>query len=116
MATVFDSHFASAGFPMLLSQFGESINYCPYGGAVRPITAIVERNPPAIFDAAGNAVLPSATIRVSNSCRSGIASNEVDTGADELEFVSKIGESIPKRFSILQMTSQNAGVVTLAVR
>jgi hypothetical protein len=100
---------------MLLSQFGESITYYPNGGGRREIFAIVERNPPAVFDASGNAVLPTATIRVHNSCRSGISSREVDIGKDEIEFVLKIGETIPKRFSFMTLMSQDAGVCQLAV-
>jgi hypothetical protein len=116
MATTFDSHFASAGFPMLLDQFGESIVYLPGGGGSRSILAIIERDPPSIFDAAGNAVMPSATIRVFNSCRSGISSREIDTGLDAVEFALKVGEAVPKRFSVMQMISQDSGVTQLAVR
>jgi len=115
MPTVFDSHFASAGFPMLLQQFGEWVSYYPKGGGRREILAIIERNPPAVFDASGNAVLPTATIRVHNSCRSGISSREIDIGKDEIEFVLKIGETIPKRFSFMTLLSQDAGVCQLAV-
>lgn len=115
MATTFDSHFASAGFPMLLEQFGESIVYLPTGGGRRSITAIVERNPPAIFDASGNAVLPTANIRVYNSCRTGIASSEINIGSDQVELVLKIGSTIPRTFSFMTMTSQDAGVTALAL-
>ena len=115
MPTVFDSHFASAGFPMLLEQFGEPITYLPKGGGRRSINAIVERNPPAIFDAAGNAVLPTITFRVFNSCRSGIASNEIDTGRDEIEMPLKVGDTVPKRFSIMTMLAQDSGVTHLAI-
>jgi hypothetical protein len=115
MGTAFDSHFAAAGFPMLLDNFGESITYHPNGGGRRSVLAIIERNPPAIFDASGNAVLPTATVRVHNSCRSGISSREVDIGKDELEFVLKIGETMPKRFSLMTLMSQDAGVTQLAV-
>jgi hypothetical protein len=113
--TVFDSHFAAAGFPMLLEQFGESITYYPTGGGRRPITAIIERNPPAVYDASGNAVMPTATFRVYNSCRSGIASSEINIGTDEVEFVLKIGESVPKRFSFMTLLSQDSGVCQFAV-
>lgn len=115
MGTTFDSHFASAGFPMLLDQFGESIVYLPNGGGPRKILAIIERNPPALFDGAGNAVLPTATLRVYNSAQSGIASREVDIGVDEVEFLLKIGDSIPKRFSFMTLMSQDSGVTQLAV-
>jgi len=115
MPTVFDAHFASAGFPMLLDQFGEPIVYLPSGGGRRSITAIVERNPPSVFDASGNAVLPTATIRIYNSCRSGISSKEVNTGTDEIEMVSKVGDTIPKRFSLMTPLAQDSGVTYLAV-
>jgi hypothetical protein len=115
MGTAFDSHFAAAGFPMLLDNFGESVVYFPNGGGRRSILAIVERNPPAIFDASGNAVLPTATIRVYNSCRSGIASNEINIGKDEIEFVLKIGQTLPKRLSFMTLMSQDAGVSQFAV-
>ena len=115
MPTVFDSHFAASGFPQLLANFGESITYHPTAGGRRPILAIVERNPPAIFDASGNAVLPTATIRVFNSCRSGISSRELDIGKDEIEMIGKVGETIPKRFSLMTLMSQDSGVTVLAL-
>jgi len=115
MPTVFDSLFASTGFPMLLSQFGESITYLPHAGGSREIQAIVEREPPAIYDASGNAVMPKAVIRVYNSCRSGIASSEVDPGGDEVEFALNIGDQLPKRMSVMVMQSQDSGVTVLAV-
>ncbi len=116
MGTVFDSHFASAGFPMLLEQFGEPIVYLPSGGGRRSIRAIVERDPPSTFDAAGNAVMPTATIRVYNSCRSGISSREANIGTDEIEMVLKIGETLPKRFSLMVLLSQDSGVTHLAIQ
>ena len=115
MTTVFDSHFAAAGFPMLLDNFGESIAYVKGCGGRRVITAIVERNPPAIFDASGNAVLPTATIRVYNSTRSGISSREVDIGIDQVEFTRNIGDMSPVTFSLMTMVSQDSGVTQLAV-
>jgi len=115
MATTFDTHFAAAGFPMLIEQFGESIVYCPNGGGHRKIFAIIERNPPAIFDASGNAVLPTATIRVYNSHQSGISSREVDIGVDEVEFLLKVGDTTPKRFSLMTLMAQDSGVTQLAV-
>jgi hypothetical protein len=91
------------------------VSYYPKAGGRREILAIIERNPPAVFNASGAAVMPTATIRVYNSCRSGISSREVDIGKDEIEFVLEIGETIPKRFSFMTLLSQDAGVSQLAV-
>ena len=115
MTTRFDAHFAAAGFPMLLDNFGESITYFPKSVGYRPILAIVNRDPPAIFDAAGNAVLPKAEIRVYNSATSGISSKEVDIGSDQIDLPEKVGDIILKRFSLMTMTSQDSGVTVLAL-
>lgn len=115
MPTVFDSHFAAAGFPMLLSNFGESITYFPRSGGYRVIQAIVTRDPPAIFNAAGDAIMPRAMIRVHNSAATGISSKEVDIGSDEIELPEKVGNVILKRFSLLTMTAQDSGVTELAL-
>lgn len=115
MPSVFDSHFAAAGFPMLLDNFGESISYIPACGKRRVISAIVERNPPAVFDASGNAVMPTATIRVYNSKTSGISSTEADIGSDQAEFKLKIGDMKPRTFSFMTMLSQDSGVTNWAL-
>ena len=113
--TVFDDHFAATAFPGLLSQFGESVTYWPFGRASRTIQAIIDRSPPSIFDAAGNAVLPTAVIQVYNSATSGISSKELDSGADEIEMVLKLGETVSKRVSVMVLLSQSGGVTQLAV-
>ena len=115
MATVFDSLFQQAGFPLLLEQFGESIEYVPRSGGSRSILAIVEREPPAVMDAAGNAVVPQFVVRVYNSCRSGISSQEMDTGGDQVRFVRRIGEVIPETYSVGQILSQSGGVLRFTV-
>ena len=113
--TVFDSQFAASAFPSLLGNFGESIAYLPACGKRRVITAIVDRNPPAVFDASGNAVLPTCTIQVSNSRTTGISSREADIGSDQLEFVLKIGDTKPKTFSMMTMLAQSGGVTQWAL-
>lgn len=100
---------------MLLDQFGESISYYPKAGGRREIIAIIERSPPALFDASGNAMLPTFVIRVANSARSGIASREVDIGSDQLEMIAKVGETLRKRYSLMTLVSQDSGVTQLAV-
>ena len=115
MATVFDSHFAAAGFPMLLDQFGESITYYPAAGGSRSIQAIVNRDPPEILDGSGNAVMPKALLQVLNSTTSGIGSSEVNIGSDEVGFPLRINDVSANRFSLLLLQSQSGGVTVLAV-
>ena len=115
MATVFDAHFAATGFPMLLDNFGEPITYYPKSGGYRTITAIVEREPPAILDVSGNAVQPKLTIRIYNSATSGISSKEVDIGSDQIALPEHVGDIITRKFSLMQLVSQDSGVTQLAL-
>jgi len=113
--TVFADHFAATAFPGLLSLFGESVTYWPFGRASRTITAIIDRSPPSVFDAAGNAVLPTAVMQVHNSATSGISSKELDSGADEIEMFLRVGDTVSKRVTIMPTLSQSGGVTQLAV-
>ena len=99
---------------MLLSQFGEDVIYYPFGAEPRSITAIVEREPPAIYNASGNAVMPKAVVRMLNSRQLGVASSEVDNGGDQIGMALNIGGDV-KTFSVMQMQSQDSGVTVLAV-
>ena len=116
MPTVFDKLFGKSGFALLLTQFGEPITYMPNGGVSRTVKAIVEREPLAIFDAVGNAIFPSAMIRVSNCRSGGVHARDVDTGKDQFEFVLDIGDTSPRRFSVMRLVSQDSGVTYLAVK
>jgi hypothetical protein len=115
MTTVFDRQFAASAFPGLLAQYGEPITYYPAAGGKRTLTAIVDRDPPAILDGSGNAVMPSATIRVQNSNRCGIWSKTVNVGTDEIEMPRRIGEA-PTRMSLMVLMSQDSGVTQLAIK
>ena len=103
MTTAFDALFCSAGFPALLNQFGESVVYKPRNGGSRTIHAIVEREPPSIYDAAGNVVSPKVTIRVLNNKNNGIASSELDTVDDKIQLTYKIGTSRAQDFQLIQL-------------
>jgi hypothetical protein len=100
---------------MLIDQFGESIFFVPATGGRRAISAIIERNPPAVFDAAGNPVFPRATLRVFNSATSGISSREVDIGTDQILMRLKNGDTEYKFFSLMTLLSQDSGVTQLAL-
>lgn len=115
MASTFDAQFSRAGFPNLLRQFGEPVTYWPREGGSRPIDAIIERDPPTIFNAAGEVVLPEFVLRVNNSSKSGIASTEIDTGGDEIEFKENVDDVKPSKFMVGQVVSQDAGVLRFTV-
>ena len=115
MPSLFDTQFAAVGFPFLLGQFGEPITYQPTAGGERSISAIVERDPPAIFDASGGAVLPKLTIRVLNSATDGISSDEVNIGTDEISIRLHVSDALPKTFSFMTQLSEDSGVSGFAL-
>lgn len=100
---------------MLQEHFGESVVYLPRGGGRRTIKAIIRRSPPAIFDAAGNVVLPGFIVRVADDCQRGIRGSEVDTGGDRIELQKRDGDTVTIVASVMQLMSQDSGVTVLAL-
>jgi len=115
MPSVFDRQFAAIGFPGLLTQFGEPVVYLLAGGGTRSFDAIIERSPPAIYDAAGNVVMPKYTIRFSGSCKGGVQAKEVNTGGDRVSFIAEVGDAVPTKCTVMQIMSQDSGVIQLAL-
>ena len=115
MPSRFDRQFQKAGFPFLKAEFGEPITYHPLAGGVRSIIAIVERDPPAVWDAGGNVVLPRLAIRVDNNCKTGVQDSEVNTGGDTVKALKEVGDDQPTTFSVILMTDHDSGVVRLAL-
>lgn len=115
MASRFDRQFKAFAFPGLLAEFGEAIVYHPAGGGSRSIAAIIERSPPALFDAAGNTVLASFLIRVKNDHDSGISSKELNSGGDMISFYARVDDVQMSKKSITRKMSDDSGVLVVAV-
>lgn len=116
MPSVFNSRFKRSGFLRLLRHYGEPVVYYFGGGGSRSINAIIERNPPGFYDAAGNVVMPDFTIRIFDDSTTGVRSNEVDTGGDEIELVEEFGDVANTKKTVIKVMSQDSGVITLAVK
>ena len=116
MVSTFDQRFRQSGFPMLLAQYGEPVVYYPLAGGSRSIDAIIERSPPAFYDAAGNVVLPEFTISVYNNVTDGILSSELNSGGDQVDLIDEIGDASDSRKTVLKLMSQDSGVTVLALK
>lgn len=116
MPSVFDRRFKRSGFPGLLTQFGEPIVYHFRAGGSRSINAIINRDPPATYNVAGEVIMPSFEIRVIADCKTGVLSSEVDTGGDEVELRGDVSDATFKTCSILKKESDDSGVVVLLLR
>ena len=75
----------------------------------------MERNPPAIFDAGGNVVAPSAIVRFHGEAEAGIDPNNLNTGGDKIDIALRNGAT-PTTQSVFQVVSTDGGVTALAVR
>lgn len=102
--------------PEFLTVFGESVKYKPKaGGDPRTITAVVRRGRPEELEGAGYGHSPLTTIFVENNNATGIASDEIDTGGDIVEYAVRIGEEVEDR-RITKVTQQDAGMLELELR
>lgn len=98
-------------------EFAESIVYFPRSGGSVTIRAIVDREPPGFYDAAGNVVLPQYMIIIANNCTYGREYDSIDRGGDEVELVDKFGESTRKRLTVIHVSERDfGGAITLALK
>lgn len=114
MPSVFDRQFKINGFPNLLQHFGEPITYVTRSGVRYSLTAIIERSPPAVYDAGGNVVLYEFVIRFAGDCQ--LKAKDIDTGGDTVELIAKIGDVIPTTKTVMHMSSQDSGVIVLSLK
>ncbi len=98
------------------NDFAERIVYFFRGGGSESVSALVDRNPPAIYDAAGNIVLPEFQITIANSCTSGVTCARIDTGGDQIEVVAEYGNPVLKRCTVISVSEQDLeGTITISV-
>jgi hypothetical protein len=112
--TVFDSYFSDA-FDVLGHEFGETVIYYPRCGPPRTIAnAIVDRDPPTQWTAAGEAITPDLTIRVQNDATTGISHDEIDHG-DEVS-VAVVAKGQRERRTFMNVQNSDGQVTQIAVR
>jgi|TARA_R110002167_G_scaffold210293_1_gene414496 hypothetical protein len=115
MSTPFNQIIGNNAFAQLLLLHGETVTYRPKVGGSYTRTAVVERNPPAMFDAAGNVVAPSAIVRFHGEATTGIDPNNLNTGGDKIDIALRSGAT-PTTQNVYQVVSTDGGVTALAVR
>ena len=102
-------------------DFAEIITYYPhkYYGAVardpRAINAVVFREAITQLSEDGDVVTYRFEVHVANDSVLGIASDELDTGGDQLEFPARDGKAAERR-TITALSSQDHGMLILECR
>ena len=97
-------------------EFAECVVYKFRNGGSRSIKAIIDREPPAIYDAAGNAVLPAFMVTIHNNATTGVCESEIDTGGDQVELKKEFGDTIPEDVSVMVVSEKDMGMLTLALK
>lgn len=97
-------------------EFAETIVYNPRGGGSRTILAIVDREPPSLFDELGNVLSVSFMVYVANDQALGITSTEIDVGGDKVRIAEAVNDLALKVCTILRVMDNDNGMLQLAVR
>lgn len=109
--TAFARLYKRTGGPNLIRQFGETVTYYDRNGSAgREISAMVERGTLEVISETGDVTSQAIIVRVENDSVRGIASDEIDTGGDELSVPTRIGETSQRR-AIVRVLNDNAGLV-----
>lgn len=114
MTSEFDQELIDSAADMV-DTCGESVTYYPKAGGSRAITAIVNRGQPGSLDGAPHGVSPRLIIYVANDSTTGISSDEIDIGGDELKVAVRIGETAQNR-RITKIATMDAGMMELELR
>ena len=100
-----------------LTEFAETIVYCFRAGGTRSISAIVDREPPAFYDAGGQVVTPQFTIEIHDDIDTGIRKNEINAGGDTVEIIEDNGDNAKKTVTVIQVIESDiTGTIKLALR
>lgn len=97
-------------------EFAEAVVYSPRNGGSRTILAIVDREPPALMDDAGNMLALSFMLYVANSQTEGITAQEIDVGGDEILVAARVNDVQKKTCTILRVMDNDNGMLQLAVK
>lgn len=104
-----------------VNDFAELVTYYPhrYFGETarepRQIKAVVIREAITTYSEDVETILPVYQIHVANDSVTGISSEELDTGGDYIMLPPRDGKD-PERKSILQLTTQDHGMLVLECR
>lgn len=112
-----DQRFAANAFAQLLMQFGEPLVYESGKPAARNITGIVDREPPAVYDAGGNPIYGDYVVRVYNSATVGVLDTALDRGNQTITLrgrQSSGAANVTK--TIVSRESEDSGVLVLRLR
>jgi len=112
-----DARFAANAFPMLLVQFGEELVFESGKPAARTIIGIVDREPPAVYDAGGNPIYGDYVVRVHNSSTIGVLDTALRLGSQTITLRGRQSDAAANvTKTIIAKESEDSGVLVLRLR
>lgn len=105
---------AQATFRAHLEGWGETVVYRPRGGVPRPVTALVDRSPPAIPAGGLETVTPNLVLTFEADAVRGVLPAELDTGGDQVEVALRKGGP-PETRPITNLLHGEDGATCVAV-
>lgn len=97
-------------------EFAETITYTFRAGGSRSIKAIIDRSPPAVYDAAGEVVMPEYIITIHHDPVTGVEADEINTGGDTVTLTETLGKSMTNNKTVMVLLNQDFGMVELALK
>lgn len=103
------------------NDFAETVTYYPntyFGEAVKPsrsIVAVVFREQVQSLDEEAGTVTPLFHVHVKNNAATGVASDELDLGGDQIEMSVRDGQAVEKR-TITRIVTQDHSMLVLECR
>lgn len=103
------------------NDFAETVTYHPhayYGAtarAARSISAVVIREQIRVVSENGDTVLPVYEVHVENDSVTGISSDELDLGGDQIALPPRDGKTAERK-TITQLLTQDHGMLVLECR
>jgi hypothetical protein len=101
--------------PALFNHFGEQVAFEPTG-TPRLVTALVERNPPVIYDEGGSAYMTDWVIRVADDDVLGISVDDITRGVTQVSILEEAAGSTYRLKTIVQIESRANGILQLRTR
>ena len=97
------------------SEFAEVVTYSFRAGGTRSVSALIDREPPAIYRNNGEVVSAKYLIKLHCNTSSGVLSSEVDTGGDQVTLLKEFGGVVTETVSVVVKLSEDMGMIELAL-
>lgn len=98
-----------------VNDFAETVTYHPFREQPRAINAVIERQQMSLNPEDGDILSPVFFVHVANDSQTGISSDELNVGGDQIEIAVRVGEQ-PRLRTIQRLLYHDEGIIDLECR